>query len=313
MIELENIARHASLRQLQVFAAIVHQGSFTKAAEILHLTQPTVSMQMSKLSQTIGMPLLEQANRKVQMTAAGEVLYKATRDIFGTFSRLEMEIADLKGLKYGRLRLTALTTAQYFAPRILGEFSKRFPGIEVSLNVINREHLIERLSRNEDDIYILGQSFPPGIKIKASPFAENKLVVIASSEHPLAGRKNIPLKEITSESFIMREPGSGIRDAVFRLFNQYKLTPNTGFELGSNEAIKHAIVAGLGISVLSHTALTLENPNGPLTILDVENFPIQRQWYLVYPEGKKLSLVAQAFHDFCMQEGARLVATPWKL
>lgn len=308
MEKLEHIARHTSLRQLQVFDAIAHLGSYTKAAEILYTTQPTVSMQIRKLTDTVGLPLLEQVGRKTRLTDAGEELYLAAREIFSAFSRLEMKIADMKGLKYGRLRLTALTTAQYFAPCILGEFSKRFSGIDVSLNVINREQLIERLERNEDDIYILGQTFPQGLKIEASPFAPNKLVVIANSDHPLARKKNISLEEIAKEPFIMREQGSGIRDAVFRLFGEHGLTPNTGIELGSSEAIKHAIVAGLGISVLSHTALTLEGNKGPLVELDVEGFPIRRQWYLVYPKGKELSLVAQAFYDFCMQEGSLLVS-----
>jgi DNA-binding transcriptional LysR family regulator len=199
------------------------------------------------------------------------------------------------------LRLGVITTAKYFAPEILGEFCKLYPGIEVALKVSNRDRIIERINANEDDLYIMGQTPDEQFEVDAIPFAPNPLVVMAPRNHPLVGKKNVPLSSIVDEPFILREPGSGIRDATLKLFDQLGQRPQVRMELGSNEAIKHAIVGGLGLSVLSLHTLTLEGTDGPVAILDIEGFPIMREWYLVYPKGKELSLVAQAFLDYALE------------
>ena len=210
-----------------------------------------------------------------------------------------MKMADLKGIKTGRLTLGVITTAKCFAPEILGEFCQLYPGIEVALNVFNRDQIIDRIKNNEDDLYIMGQApVEQTDDIEAFPFAPNPLVVMAPRNHPLVGQTDIPLARIAEEPVILREPGSGIRDAMLRLFDQQGLSLKVRMELGSNEAIKHAIVAGLGLSVLSLHALALEGPDGPVALLDVEGFPIMRKWYIVHPKGKQLSLVAQASLDF---------------
>jgi len=295
------LIRHATLRQLQLFETIVRLGSVSRAAEELFLTQPTVSMQTKKLSNVMGLPLFEHVGRRVKPTEAGMELYQACRDIFATLSNLEMKISDLKGMKRGRLCLGAITNASYFAPELLGQFSVLYPGIEVALKVTNRNSIIERMRNNEDDLYIMGQAPPDEFEVEAIPIAPNPLVVLAPRYHPLEGQKNIPLERIADESFILREPGSGTRDATLRVFDANKLRPRVRMELGSNEAIKHAIVGGLGISVLSLHTLTLEGTNGPIAVLDVHGFPIMRQWYLVYPRGKELSLVSREFVDFAME------------
>ena len=300
------LIRHATLRQLQVFETIVRLGSFTRAAEELFLTQPTVSMQIKKLTDVIGLPLFEHIGRNVEPTEAGMELYEAIRDMFSTLSNLEMKISDLKGMKRGRLRLGVITTAKYFAPEVLGQFSKLYPGIEVALKVSNRDSIIERMRNNEDDLYIMGQAPSDEMEVEAFPIAPNPLVVMAPRNHPLVGKKNIPLKRIAEEPFILREPGSGIRDATLRVFDAMGLRPNVRMELGSNEAIKHAIVGGLGISVLSLHTLTLEGTKGPVEILDVQGFPIMRQWYLVFPKGKELSLVSKAFMEFAIELEPRM-------
>ncbi len=308
------LVRHATLRQLQVFEAIVRLGSFTRAAEELFLTQPTVSMQAKKLSQAMGLPLFEHIGRNFQPTDAGRELYDACRRMFKTLANLEMKLADLKGMRRGRLRLGVITTAAYFAPEILGEFSKLYPGIEVSLKVTNRDSIIGRMHDNEDDLYVMGQAPSDELEVVAHPFAPNPLVLIAPRSHPLVGIKNVSLERIAEEPFIMREPGSGIRDATLRVFDAAGVRPKVRMELGSNEAIKHAVVGGLGISVLSLHALTLEGVNGPVVILDVEGFPILRQWYLVHPKGKELSLVARTFLAFAVERGPRLrerMASMW--
>jgi DNA-binding transcriptional LysR family regulator len=294
------LIRHATLRQLQVFEAIVRHGHFTRASEELFLTQPTVSMQVKKLADSIGLPLFEQSGRNVKPTQVAQELYKACRDIFETLANLEMKIADIKGIKRGRLRLCVVSTAKYIAPELLGEFSQMHQGIEVSLKVTNRDRVLDRMQANEDDLYIMGQAPTDEVQVETYAFAPNPLVIMAPRNHPLSGKKRIPLAAIAQEQLILREPGSGIRDATLRLFAAEGLRPRVSMELGSNEAIKHAIVGGLGLSILSLHTLTLEGRDGPVAVLDVEGFPIQRQWYMVHSKGKDLSLVARAFLEYAI-------------
>ncbi|MGB5225813.1 MAG: LysR substrate-binding domain-containing protein [Arenicellales bacterium] len=294
------LIRHVSLRQLQVFEAIFRLGSFTRAAEELFLTQPTVSMQIKKLTDSMGLPLFEHVGRSVEPTEAGKELYQTCRKIFESLSNLEMKIADLKGLKRGRLRLCVVTIAKYLVPEMLGEFSKLYPGIDLAMKVTNRESIIERMNANEYDLYIMGQ-VPEELDVKSYQFAPNPLVVLAPRNHPLVGKKNIKLEEIAKEPFLMREQGSGMRDATFRAFDRKGLRPQVRMELGSNEAIKHAVVGGLGLSVMSLHTLVLEGIDGPVAVLDVEGFPLMREWYMVYPKSKELSLVSRTFLDFAVE------------
>ncbi len=294
------LIRHATLRQLQVFEAVVRLGSFTRAAEELFLTQPTVSMQTRKLGEAMGLPLFEHIGRNVKPTEAGLELYDACRRMFETLANLEMKLADLKGMRRGRLRLGVITTAKYLAPEILGQFSRLYPGVDLTLKVTNRERIIERMHANEDDLYITGFVPKDEIEVEAFPFAPNPLVIIAPRGHPLVGKKRIKLAQICKEPFILREPGSGIRDAALKVFKAHGLQPLVRMELGSNEAIKHAVVGGLGLAVLSLHTLMLDGVDGAVAVLDVENFPIVRHWDIVYPKGKELSLVARTFLDFAI-------------
>jgi len=294
----EHLIRYATFRQFQVFEAIYRLGSFTRAAEELFLTQPTVSMQIKKLSEAIGLPLFEHVGRNVEPTEAGKEVYVACRGMFETLSNLEMKMSDMKGMKRGRLRMGVITTAKYLAPEMLGEFSHIYPGIELSLKVTNRENIIRRIRANEDDLYIMGQAPEGDFDVESFSFAPNPLVVMAPRNHPLMGKKNISIKEIAKEPFIIREPGSGIRDAMYKAFDAAGVRPTVRMELGNNEAIKHAVAGGLGLSVLSLHTLSLEGIDGAVGLLDVKGFPILRDWYIVYPKGKELSLVAQTFLDF---------------
>jgi len=298
----DRLIRHATFRQLQIFESIYRLGSFTRAAEELFLTQPTVSMQLKKLSDAIEMPLFEHVGRRVEPTDAGNELYRATRQVFDVLANVEMKLADLQGLKSGRLRLGVITTAKYLAPEILGAFSRVYPGIELALKVTNRERIIERMQSNDDDLYIMGQAPTDDLDVKSIEFAPNPLVVMAPRDHHLVGKKNLTLKDIAAEPLIIREPGSGIRDTLLKMFSEQKLRPNIKMELGSNEAIKHAIVGGLGISIMSLHTLRLEGPEGPVALLDVKEFPLMRSWYLVYPRGKELSLASEAFLEFIIDQ-----------
>ncbi|NJL40636.1 MAG: LysR family transcriptional regulator [Leptolyngbyaceae cyanobacterium RM2_2_4] len=296
---------HATLHQLKVFEATARHGSFTRAAEELFLTQPTVSMQVKQLTKAVGLPLFEQVGKKLYLTDAGRELFSTCQDIFSRLDQLEMRVADMKGMKQGQLRLAVITTAKYFVPRLLGPFCQIYPGIDVSLIVTNHEQVIERLSDNQDDLYIMSQ-LPEHMDIEAYPFLDNPLVVIAPRNHPLAGQKNIPLSRLIDEHFIMREPGSGTRRSVQKLFDQEGVSVRVRLELGSNEAIKQAIAGGLGLSVLSRHTLTPEGSNSELTVLDVQGFPIHRNWYAVYLSGKQLSVVASTFLDYLKVEAAKL-------
>ncbi|MGB3616107.1 MAG: LysR substrate-binding domain-containing protein, partial [Elainellaceae cyanobacterium] len=292
---------HATLHQFKVFEATARHGSFTRAAEELFLTQPTVSMQVKQLTKSVGLPLFEQVGKRLYLTEAGRELYTACQDIFEQLDTLDMKIADLKGMKQGRLKLAVITTAKYFVPRLLGPFCQRYPGIDISLIVTNHERAIERLSENEDDIYVMSQ-IPQHIDVKTYSFLDNPLVVLAPKSHPLAGKRNIPLAQLADEPFIMRESGSGTRQAVYDLFNKHNIDVRVRLELGSNEAIKQAIAGGLGLSVLSCHTLTPEANLGELAILDVEGFPIKRQWYIVHLSGKQLSVVASTFLEYLRAE-----------
>jgi LysR family transcriptional regulator, low CO2-responsive transcriptional regulator len=306
---INRFVRHATLRQLQLLEAIVRLGSFTRAAEEMFLTQPTVSMQIKKLTDTVGMPLFLHVGRSVEPTDAGREVYAACRTILRTLSDLEIKLADLKGLKSGRFRLGVITTAKYFAPEILGGFCEQFPGIDVSLKVTNRTRIIERMAANDDDLYIFGEPANAGLDVEATYLAPNPLIILARNDHPLVGQSGISMERLAEERFILREPGSGIRDAVVRRFVEQGLRPNVRMELGSNEAIKHAIIAGLGISALSLHTLTLDGGAGRLAMLDVEGFPIERTWYLVHPKGRDLSTIAKTFLAYAVDREREIRAT----
>ena len=297
--------KNASLRQLQVFEAVARNLSFTRAAEELFTTQPTVSIQLKQLTDIVGQPLLEQVGKKIYLTDTGRELLKVCRDIFDGLDRFEMLVSDMKGVKAGKLRLAVITTAKYFVPRLLGVFCQRYPGIDVSLKVTNRERVLQRMADNMDDLYVLGQP-PEHMDVEFEPFLENPLVVLASSSHPLAGMKNISPQRLVEEQFLMREAGSGIRLATEQFFGERGLKLKVRMELGSNEAIKQAVAGGLGIAVLSAHTLVLEHSSDALAILDVAGFPIRRHWYLAHQKDKQLSVVAQTFLEFLHEESKLL-------
>jgi DNA-binding transcriptional LysR family regulator len=299
---------HTTFRQLEIFESIARLGSFTRASEELFLSQPTVSMQMKKLAENVGAPLIEQVGKKVHLTADGQELAQATREIFGILDRYTMSVDERRGLKQGKLSLMAITTASYFAPRLLGEFVKLYPGIDVSLRVTNKEQVLASIAENLDDLYFLGQP-PEDIDVVATPIMDNPIVVLAAPDHPLAHKK-IPLQRLAREPWLMRERGSGTRIAIERRFAEHGITIHPRLELGSNEAIKQAILAGLGISALSRHTLTLNQ--GQFAVLDVEGFPILRHWYAVYPAGRQLSVVARAFLDYLLGRGEAVPAKTGK-
>lgn len=298
--------KQVTFHQLKVFEVTARRGSFTRAAEELFLTQPTVSIQMKQLTKAVGLPLFEQVGKRLYLTEAGKELLSTCQDIFERLEQFEMTVSDLQGLQRGQLRLSVITTAKYVIPRLLGPFCQQYPGIDVALIVTNHEHILERLRDNLDDLYIPSQ-MPENMDVHCHPFLENPLVVMASRNHPLAGEAHIPIERLNNEPFIMRELGSGTRQAVEQLFEAHNISIKVRLELGSNEAIKQAIAGGLGISVLSRHCMALEGEGGQIALLDVEHFPIQRHWNIVHPKDKNLSVVARTFFKYLQTDGKRVL------
>ena len=298
--------RHSTFRQLEVFEAIARLGSFTRAAEELHLTQPTVSMQIKKLTDAAGLPLIEQLGKRIHLTEAGRELQAYARTIFQHMDDLEAVLNRIKGLSGGRLRISVATTANYFIPTLLGSFARRYPDVTISLDITNRETLLRSLSENTVDLVIMGQP-PDEADVEARAFMENPLVIVAPPNHPLAGKKKIPLARLQEETFLVRESGSGTRIAMERFFSERKMKLKTGMEIGSNEAIKQSVQAGLGLGLLSRATIEQELALKRLVVLDVANFPIMRDWYVVHRKGKRLSAAAEAFKQFMVKESSGLM------
>ena len=289
--------RHATLHQLRVFDALARHQSVTRAAGELHLSPPAVSIQCRQLAEAIGQPLYEQVGKRLRLTAAGELVSRTCRDVLDRLEQAAGELAAMQGRECGRLRLAILTTAKYFGPRLLGRFSREHPDVDVTLFVGNREQLLERLAGNRDDIYLLGQP-PERLRVVAEAFAENRLVLVAAADHPLAGKKRIAPARLDGLPFILREEGSGTRLAAERFFEEHGIRPRTRMELGSNEAIKQTVASGLGVAVLSESTLQAERTAGELVCLDVQGFPLRGHWFLVHPQGRELSAPAAAFREF---------------
>jgi LysR family transcriptional regulator, low CO2-responsive transcriptional regulator len=298
---------HITLRQLQVFEAAARLGGYTRAAEALHLSQPAVSMQIRQLEEQASMPLFDQIGKQIHLTDAGRALYHHAQNILAQMQEAQLELEEMRGVRRGQLNITIASTANYFAPRLLAAFCQRHPEVKVSLDVSNREHILELLSKTDKDLAIMGRP-PEASDLVAHPFMENPLVVIASPTHPLAREHNIPLARLAEESFISREAGSGTRMAAERFFNEAGTKLSTAMEMSSNEAIKQAVQAGLGLGVVSIHTLEMELVLDRLVILDVEGFPILRHWYVVHRQGKRFSAVAQAFLNFVMSETDTLFA-----
>ena len=303
---IRRFMRHGMLPQLAVFECAARLGSFTRAAEEMHLAQPTVSIQIKKLSEMLGLPLFEQIGKKMHLTPAGEALQEGCRDLFAAFGRIDDSLARLRGLEGGRLRLAVSTTGKYFAPRLLAGFVGLHPKVEVSLQIHNRQALIDRLARNEDDLYIFANP-PTDQEVVCQPIMPNPMVLFARVDHPLARKSAIPFAALAHEPFLMREPGSGTRNVAWEAFDRNGIAPRIRMELSNNEAIKQAILAGLGVSILSRYTLGLDTEQDQLAVLDVEGLPIERPWQFVYPVGKQIPPAARAFMDFVRAEGKRLV------
>lgn len=305
---------HTTLQQLRLFEAVARHKSFTRAAEESNLSQPAVSIQVKRLEENVGLPIFEQVGKRITLTEAGKELYSASKDVLGRLAELDVAIDSLSGEVGGALRVTAVTSAKYFLPHLLGAFLRRYPAVEPKLMVSNRSSLLERIGDNEDDLYVMGH-VPEDLDVAEYPFLENIISVVASPNHPLANKRKITLKQLSEERFLVRESGSGNRKVVEELFEKEGLSINPYMELGSAEAIKQGVMAGLGISALSLHNLRLEIAAGQVVVLKVERFPLRRRWNVVHRKDKNLSPAATSFVEFLQAEGQHLVneAMPVKI
>lgn len=298
--------RRYTLRQLDTFLEVARELSISRAAEKLHVTQPAVSMQIRQLEEAVGMPLYEQAGRKIRLTDAGEDFQQYAIAAIAQLKQLDDAMAERRGIKKGRVELAIVSTAKYFVPMLLMRFRKMFPDIEVALQIHNRESILNLLARNEIDLVIMGHT-PDTIECEGTVFATNPLGIISAPEHPLSRRRNAPLSILKDYEFVVRENGSGTRKLMEKLFADHDIHPPMVMEMPSNETIKQAVMAGMGLSFLSLRTIRHELASGYLVLLDIEGLPILRHWHVTHLASKRLSPATSVLKAFLIEEGGALV------
>jgi len=299
--------RTLNLHQLATFQVVAKHCSYVRAAEELHFSQPAVSAQIRQLEETLGVKLFDQIGRKTHLTQAGEELYRYSQRIFSVIEETWETMEALRSPHYGRLSVGADTTVgTYVIPDLLGKFHRSYPEVEITLEVVNRSTLVDALLNNRVDLAVMGR-VPDEIPVTIEPFKPNELVLIAAPTHRLAGRENVPFEELAREHFLLREIGSGTRAALETVFQEEGLPLLVSMQVGNNSAIKQGVAAGLGIALISRAAIDMELETHRLVILDVEGFPIMRQWRIVHLKDKHLSATARAFKTFLLQHADRRV------
>lgn len=299
--------KDATVRQLQIFEAAARALSFSRAAQALHLTQPAVSMQIRQLEHFAGVPLFERSGRRLHLTDAGEELLVHARAVLRALEDADEAFAAMKGLRGGRVRLAVVSTAKYFAPKLIARFTRTHPDVKIRLQVDNREAVVRTLAANDVDLALMGRP-PEEIDLIAEPFADHPLVIIAPPDHPLAGRR-VPIEALGSETFLVREMGSGTRSAMERFFQERGVTLQVGMEMPSNETIKQAVMAGLGLSFISLHTIALELSTHSLELVRAPGLPVVRKWYVLHRKEKRLAPAAEAFKEFVLESGPRVLKT----
>src|SRR5215469_3258451 len=293
--------RTLNLHQLATFQVVAKHCSFVRAAEELHFSQPAVSAQIRHLEDALGVKLFDQIGRRTHLTQAGEELYLYSQKIFSLIDETLDSMEALRSPHYGRLSVGADTTVgTYVIPGLLGKFHQMYPQVEISLEVLNRGFLVDALATNHIDMAIMGK-VPSDLSVDVKPFAFNELVLIATPNHRLAGLERVPIEELGREHFLLREPGSGTRAALEGAFQEAGVPLQVSMQVGNNSAIKQGVAAGLGVALISRVALDMELETNRLVMLDIEGFPIMRQWRLVHLKDKNLSATARAFKNFLLQ------------
>lgn len=299
--------RGVTIRQLQIFVTAAGQLSFVRTSEQLHLTQAAVSLQVKRLEEIAGIALFERRRKKLVLTEAGEQLLRYAQQILDALRDADAAISALKGLRGGRISVGVVSTAKYFAPALIAQFQRRHPGVRASLSVNNREIIVRELERNEIDVAIMGVP-PPRLEAKATLFADHPLVVIAPPTHPLATARRVPLAMLADQTFLVREQGSGTRSSMERFFAEHGFVPRIGNVMSSNETIKQAVMADMGLAFISRHTIGFELQMGRLVELDIVGLPLMRRWYVVHRAGRFMSSAAMAFVDFVVASAPGLLA-----
>jgi DNA-binding transcriptional LysR family regulator len=303
--------KNATFRQLRVFSEVARHLSFSKAAAALHLTPPAISLQIKELEGHVGMPLFDREGRQVTLTTAGEYMLVYARKILALLKDAEDAAARFQRLEVGTLTIGMVSTAKYFLPRLLAEFQRDHLGVDIRLTVSNREQLVKLLQANEVDIAIMGRP-PKEMATRAEPFAAHPHVFVVPVDHPLLRYEHVTPDMLAPYGFIVREHGSGTRAAMEKFFSDAHIELRVSMEMSSNETIKQAVMAGMGVSFLSLHTLGLELDNQLITVLDVEGGPVVRAWNVVHMQSKLLSPVAEAFRYFILERGESFLATQFE-
>ncbi|MDQ6976238.1 MAG: LysR family transcriptional regulator [Mariprofundaceae bacterium] len=298
-----------SLKQLKIIEAIAKERSFSRAAKYLHMSQPAVSMQIKQLEIHIQMPLFERQHKQVILTEAGLELLHCAQQVHESIHQTANIMDAMRGIQRGRLHLTMAATANYFAPQLIAAFHQEYPQVDIQLSAMNRKGMLKALDEHKTDMVIMGAP-PDGHQLLGLPFMPNPLVVIAHPSHPLASQKNIPMQALIDARFIVREAGSGTRRAAETFFTKHDMPLHASIEMNRVEAIKQAVMAELGLGIVSAHTLEMEMKLKRLVVLDVEDFPILRHWYIVHKEGKRFTPVPQAFCQFVLKHAESLIRLP---
>ncbi|MDB5756951.1 MAG: LysR family transcriptional regulator [Burkholderia sp.] len=298
--------RRYTLRQLDTFLEVVRTGSVSRAADKLHVTQPAVSMQLRQLEESLGVPLLEMAGRTLRLTAAGVEVEQSAAAAIARLKELDDLVARHRGLKTGKIDLAVVSTAKYFVPMLLVRFRAMFPEIAITLQVHNREGIMKLLARNEVDLIIMGRA-PGAMECSSTEFATNPMSFVCAPSHPLSRRRGAAMSVLEGQQFVVREPGSGTRSAMQQLLTEHGITPDIVMEMPSNETIKQAVMAGMGMSFLSLRTVRHELATGHLALVDIVGLPVIRHWYVTHLSAKRLSPAADALKQFLIEEGGPLI------
>lgn len=306
--------KNVTFRQLRVFVEVARHLSFVRAAEALHLTPPAVTMQVKELESSIELPLFDRQGRKVALTTAGEYFLVYAKRLLATLKDADDAMARFRKLEAGQLSVGLVSTAKYFVPRLLARFRMEHPGVEVRLMVgANREQLVGMLQNGDVDLAIMGRP-PRELATRAEPFAAHPHVFVAPPHHPILSVGHPPVGALENLPLLVRETASGTRALMDRFFQDHRVQPRIAMEMPSNETIKQAVMAGMGLSFLSLHTLGLELRAGELALVPVEGTPVMRLWNVVHLQSRVLSPAAEAFRYFILEEGEAFLAEhdrPW--
>ena len=303
---------NVTFRQLRVFVEVARQGSVLRASEVLHLTPPAVSLQIKEIESQVGQRLFDRANRRITLSTAGEYFLVYARRLLGTLKEAEDAMARFARLESGRLTIGMVSSAKYFLPQLLARFHTEHPAVDVRLRLGNREQLVALMEANEVDLCVMGRP-PVDFASRAEPFAMHPHVLVTAPTHRFASAESVPALALADEPFIVREPASGTRSALQEYLDQHRLKPSFIMEMPSNEAIKQAVMAGMGVSLLSLHTIGLEWSSGLIAAPAVEGLPLVRRWNIVNRAAKQLSPAAEAFRYFVLSHGEAHLAAMFKL